>query len=84
MGIAISALSANFAENYSKSKSTGHNWGQASSGTWNEEATTVADFVVQPGQKSQLEQLVGRCGEFLVRTTNFKITDYDKDGNLLG
>jgi len=54
---------------------TGYDWRSSQIDTWNHESTTKVSFEVPPGVRSSMIQVVGACGNYLVRTAKFQRVD---------
>ena len=60
------ALSASFKASVGYSRTTGYNWQQSQSDTWNTETTRRLKVEIKPGRSVVVEQVVGSCGAFSV------------------
>ncbi|XP_021967329.1 uncharacterized protein LOC110862438 [Folsomia candida] len=70
-------LSNRFATVLDDSETTGQNWTKVDIETWALETSTVVKFNVKEGYRARVEQMVGSCGYYSVKTPRLKHTDYN-------
>jgi len=75
IGLEAKVLSKKFQFETGIGEKTGYDWGSSKTDTWNHESTTKVSFEVPPGVRSSMVQVVGACGNYLVRTAKFQRID---------
>jgi len=75
LDLAAQIVSRKFKFGSGLGKQTGYNWASSRISIWSQESTTTVSFDVPPGIRSSMVQVVGSCGNSLVRTAKFQRID---------
>ena len=61
------------------SQTTGFNWGLASSSIYDKETSTSVQIEVPPGAVTDVMEVVGFCGAYTIRTSDYSFRTYEGD-----
>lgn len=67
-------LESNFQVSVGTSSTTGYNWARSNENIWHSETTKSAEMNVAPGDDITIEQVVGYCGPYQVKTSTYRFT----------